>query len=125
MFRAIAQYALYLDDILHLAQMVKLDSWRDLDFGRHVRWGAASTSISKQPNLEAVVAGLALLGIILPGVIKALKLDETISAYEKAAANFKVVEGALRRAADVWSNKSYEEFEREARKALDALDNAR
>lgn len=85
---------------------------------------AASTAISKQPGLEAAVAGLALLGVILPGVIKALKLDETIAAYEKTAAAFKKVEGSLRRAAEVWSHKPYAEFESEARKALTDLEAA-
>ncbi len=79
---------------------------------------AASTAISKQPGVEAVIAGLALLSVILPGLIKALKLDETITAYEKAAAAFKTVEGSLRRAAEVWSHKPFAEFEVEARKAL-------
>lgn len=85
---------------------------------------AASTAISKQPGLEVVVAGLALLGVILPGVIKALGLDETITAYEKTAAAFKNVEGSLRRAAEVWSHKPYTEFEQEASKALADLEAA-
>ena len=72
-----------------------------------------------------MVAGLALLGVILPGVIKAVRLDETISAYEAAAAHYKVVEGELRRAAVIWSNKPSVEFEQEARNALTSLDNAR
>jgi len=86
---------------------------------------AASTVLSKFENLELLIAGLALLGVILPGVAKAVKLDETIDAYTDAAANFKNVEGELRRAAEVWSNKSWDEFEKEARSALASLDGAR
>ena len=86
---------------------------------------AASTALSERENLELLIAGLALLGVILPGVLKAVQLDETIEAYVEAAAKFKNVEAALRRAADVWSHKPYEEFETEARAALAALDEAR
>lgn len=86
---------------------------------------AASTAISKLEGLESLVAGLALLGVILPGTIKATKLEETISQYEKAAAKFKHAENSLRRAADVWSNKAYAEFEVEAKRALAELDSAR
>lgn len=86
---------------------------------------AASTVLSRHENLEIVIAGLALLGVILPGVIKAVKLDETIDAYTEAAARFKNVEGDLRRAADIWSHKPWAEFEQDARSALAALDKAR
>ncbi|GKY89307.1 hypothetical protein [Sinisalibacter aestuarii] len=86
---------------------------------------AASTVLSKHQNMELVVAGLALLGVILPGAIKALQLDDAINAYAKRAGEFKNVEGALRRAANVWSNKPYDEFEKEARAALAQLDEAR
>lgn len=106
---------------------------RLLKFLRAALWGAAvaagavaaSTALSKQPGLELVVAGLALLGAILPGVIKAVKLDETISAYDAAAAHYKIAEGALRRAAVIWSHKPSTEFEEEARKALADLDKVR
>ncbi|MDV7143519.1 hypothetical protein R3X27_12595 [Tropicimonas sp. TH_r6] len=85
---------------------------------------AASAAISKQSGVEVIVAGLALLGVILPGVIKALKLDETIKAYEESAAAFKRVEGRLRRAAEVWSHKPFADFEVEARTALTDLETA-
>ena len=106
---------------------------RQLKFLRAAIWvaavassgGAASTVLSNRPGLELLVAGLALLGVILPGVIKAVKLDETISAYEHAAARYKVVEGALRRAATVWFHKPSVEFEADAREALADLDSAR
>lgn len=87
--------------------------------------GAASTALSQHDDLELLVAALSLLAVVVPGAIKALKLDDTIAAYEAAAAKFKVAEGELRRAADVWSNKPYDEFEDEARKALASLDSAR
>ncbi|WP_025030862.1 hypothetical protein [Nitratireductor aquibiodomus] len=86
---------------------------------------AASTVLSRHENLELLIAALALLGVILPGTMQAVKLDETIDAYRDAAGRFKNVEGALRRAADIWSHKPWEEFEKEARAALAALDKAR
>ncbi len=86
---------------------------------------AASTVLTKQPGLEILIAMLALLGVILPGIVKAMKLDETIEAYEAAAAAFKKAEGDLRRAAEGWGHKPYEEFEPEARAALVALEDAR
>lgn len=46
-------------------------------------------------------------------------------AYAAKAGAFKNAEGALRRAANVWSNKPYEEFEKDARQALAQLDEAR
>lgn len=86
---------------------------------------AASTTISNLQGLEVLIAGLALLGVLLPGVIKATKLDETISQYEKSAAELKRAESSLRRAADVWSNKAYAEFEKEAKRAFSELNGAR
>lgn len=87
--------------------------------------GAASTALNNSDEHQLIVAALALLAVIIPGAIKALKLDDTISAYETAAAKFKNAEGELRRAANVWSHKPYAEFEAEARKALADLDGAR
>ena len=86
---------------------------------------AASTAISEKEGLEVVVAVLALLGVILPGAIKALKLDDTILEYETTAAKFKKAESDLRRAAKVWSHKEYDDFESEARLAFADLDKAR
>lgn len=86
---------------------------------------AASTVLTSRENMELVIAGLALLAVILPGAIKALNLDDAIEAYAAKAGAFKNAEGALRRAANVWSNKPYEEFEKDAREALAQLDEAR
>lgn len=86
---------------------------------------AASTALNESGEYKLLVAALALLAVIIPGAIKALKLDETIIDYETAAAKFKNAEGTLRRAANVWSNKSFEQFEIEARQALEKLDSAR
>lgn len=83
---------------------------------------AASTAIAEKEGLAVVVAGLALLGVILPAAIKALKLDDAILAYEDSAAKFKIAESDLRRVANVWSHKAYNEFESEARRAFDNLE---
>jgi len=87
--------------------------------------GAASAALNESGDYKILVAALALLAVIIPGAIKALRLDDTIVDYEVTAAKFKNAEGTLRRAANVWSNKPFGEFETEARKALEELDSAR
>jgi len=86
---------------------------------------AASSVVGDLGIPPVVVAGMTLAGVLLPGVIKALKLDDQIQAYSEQAGQFKNAEGALRRAADVWSNKDIEAFEQEARSALQLLDETR
>lgn len=122
---AVAEYDLHVNHLLHLAALSEGHPSRTWILAVACASAAASTVLSGNEVLDALVAGLALLGVILPGALKAVKMDETINAYIQAAADFKVVEGALRRAADVWSHKPYEQFEQEARCALAALDKAR
>lgn len=86
---------------------------------------AASSAVTDLQIPALLVAGLTLAGVLLPGVVKALKLDDTIEKFAKQAALFKYSESALRRASDVWSNKSIEDFEKEARAAFESLDEAR
>lgn len=86
---------------------------------------AASSIVSDFGWPAPVVAGLTLAGVLLPAVVKALKLDETIEAYSEQAAKFKNVEGRLGRAGRVWSEASSEVFESEARSAFEDLDEAR
>jgi hypothetical protein len=61
----------------------------------------------------------------MPGLVKALQLDSVIRDYAAAAASFKNLQGEFRRAARVWSNKAFVEFEAEARKAIKAMNEAR
>lgn len=86
---------------------------------------AASSIVSDFALPNALVAGLTLAGVLLPAVVKALKLDETIEAYSDQAAKFKNVEGRLGRAGRVWSEGAVELFEEEARAAFADLDEAR
>lgn len=86
---------------------------------------ASSILLELLAEYRVIIAGITLLGVILPGILKAVKLDDTITAYEKSAARLKNVEGELRRSANVWSHKSFHEFETEARAALSELDEAR
>lgn len=90
---------------------------------------AASASLTKlfssYEHKDLITAGLSLLAVILPGVIKGIGLDEVIQTYAARANELKTVEGALRRAANVWSHRPYDEFEKAAREALDKLDAAR
>ena len=74
---------------------------------------AASSIVSDFGWPAPVVARLTLAGVLLPAVIKALKLDEAIEAYSDQAAQFKSVEGRLGRAGRVWSEGSPELFEKE------------
>ena len=84
---------------------------RTLKIARGVLWvlaaasgaAAASTVLSSREDMELLIAGLALLAVILPGATKALNLDDSIKDYSEKAGAFKNVEGALRRAAEVWS----------------------
>lgn len=86
---------------------------------------AASTAVSSFNLPPVIIAGLTLSGVLLPGVGKALKLDESIENYSKQAALFKNAEAALQRASSVWANKPIEEFEAEAKSAMALLDEAR
>src|SRR6056297_1182561 len=62
---------------------------RALKIARAVLWvlaavsgaAAASTVLKSRENMELVIAGLALLAVILPGTIKALNLDDSIKSY--------------------------------------------
>lgn len=86
---------------------------------------AASTVLSSREDMELMIAGLSLLAVILPGATKALDLDDSIKAYAETAGALKNAEGALRRAANIWSNKPYDDFEKDAKSALLQLDEAR
>lgn len=86
---------------------------------------AASAVVAEFSLNPVLVAGLTLAGVILPGIVKAINLDGEIEAFEKQAAAFKKAEAHLDRAAKVWSKKSAEEFEKEARSAQELLDTAR
>ncbi len=86
---------------------------------------AASSIVSDFGWPASVVAGLTLAGVLLPAVVKALKLDETIELYSEQAAKFKNVESRLGRAGRIWSEGSPELFEKEARSAFEDLDKAR
>lgn len=63
-------------------------------------------------------AALALSAVAIPALTKALHLDDHIAEFRRGAAKFKLAEGRLRRAADVWSHMSLNEFETEAREAF-------
>ena len=86
---------------------------------------AASSVVSGIDGYKALIAGITLAGVILPGILKAVALDEAIEAYQTQASKFKIAEARLRRCADVWSQKPIAEFEAEARAAFAELDEAR
>lgn len=86
---------------------------------------AAKSILGAEHNYPIVMAGLALAGVLLPGLIKAVRLDSAIKDYAAAAARFKNLQGEFRRAAKVWSSKPFPEFESEARKSIKAMNEAR
>jgi hypothetical protein len=71
------------------------------------------------------MAALALAGVLMPALIKAIHIDSAIENYARAASTLKNLQGDFRRAAKVWSKKSHTEFEAEARKVIKALNDAR
>lgn len=106
---------------------------RTLKIIRACLWGigaigsiVSASSILKGAQVDPIViAALALTGVLMPGLVKALRLDAAIKDYAVAAASFKNLQGEFRRAARVWSNKSFLEFEADARKAIKAMNETR
>lgn len=106
---------------------------RTLKAIRAVLWGigafagavSAARILGDPQGSPIVTAALALTGILAPALTRALKLDTAIDDYAKAAGVFKNLQGEFRRAANVWSKKPFPEFEKEARKTITAMDDAR
>jgi hypothetical protein len=86
---------------------------------------AASHILRGDPQFRILMALAALGGVILPGIGRVLRLDATIRAYEDAAAKLKNLQGELRRARLVWSNKPLDEFEKDARKLFKEMNEVR
>jgi hypothetical protein len=86
---------------------------------------SAKSILGSDHAYPVVIAGLALTGVLMPALIKAVRIDSAIGEYAAAAAAFKNLQGEFRRAARVWSNKPFAEFEAEARKAIKAMNDAR
>ncbi len=86
---------------------------------------SAASILGGDPKFPILMAGLALAGVLMPGLIRAVRLDATIKHYSTAAATFKNLQGEFRRAANVWSNKPLPEFEAEARRAFKSMNEAR
>jgi len=86
---------------------------------------AASHILKGDDEHRFVIALAALAGVLLPGLVKALRLDAAIRDYTKAAGAFKTLQGEFRRLAAVWSHKELPRFEQEARRAFIAMNEAR
>jgi hypothetical protein len=86
---------------------------------------AASHILEGGSEHKFVAAGAALVGVLLPGLIKAVRLDSAIRGYTKAAAKFKILQGELRRLACIWSEKELVQFEQLARHTFSQLNDAR
>jgi hypothetical protein len=86
---------------------------------------SANSILRGQQRYPIILAGFAIAGVLMPGLIKAVQLDTTIRDYAAAAASFKNLQGEFRRLATVWSNKPFPEFETEARRAIKAMNDAR
>lgn len=86
---------------------------------------AASHILRGAEEHKLLVAGAALLAVVLPGTIRTLRLDKAIDDYAAAAATFKILQGEFRRAANVWSQKHADDFEADARKLFKQGNDAR
>ena len=86
---------------------------------------AASHILRGDPSYRILMATAALAAVILPGIGRAVHIDSTIRDYASAAAAFKNLQGGFRRAAHVWSQKPFPEFEAEARKLFQAMNGTR
>ena len=86
---------------------------------------AASHILKGAAEHRIALAAAALAGVLMPALVKALRLDAAIRDYAKAAARFKNLQGEFRRLACVWSSKEPAAFESEARKTFAAMNEAR
>ena len=86
---------------------------------------SANSILRGQQSYHVLMATLAVTGVLMPGLIKAVQLDSAIRDYAAAAAIFKNLQGEFGRLARVWSNKPFPEFEAEARRAIKAMNEAR
>lgn len=107
---------------LRALKIVRATLWAGGAIGSIV---SASSILSGDQAHPILMAGLALAGVLMPGLIKAVRLDSAIKGYAMAAAAFKNLQGEFGRAARVWSNKPFPEFEAEVRKAIKAINEAR
>src|SRR5665213_3386301 len=57
---------------------------------------AASHILKGDEQYKIITASAALAGVLLPGLVKALRLDSAIRDYTKAAAGFKTLQGEFR-----------------------------
>lgn len=82
---------------------------------------AASQLVRADPAFRLWAAAAALAATVLPGIGRVMKIDAAIDDYSKAATALKTLQGEFRRAANVWSQKAYQEFEQETRKLIKEL----
>jgi hypothetical protein len=107
---------------LRFLKAVRALLWAAAAFGSAL---AASHILRGAPGMKLVMAGAALAGVLLPGIGRALRLDAAIRDYTEAAGRFKNLQGEVRRARLIWSNKPFADFEAEARKLFKAMNDAR
>lgn len=107
---------------LRTLKSVRASLW---SFGAIGSIASAKSILGGEHNYPIIMAGLALAGVVMPGLIKGVRLDSAVKDYAAAAASFKNLQGEFRRAAKIWSNKPFSEFEAEARKAIKAMNEAR
>lgn len=106
---------------------------RFLRFFRASLWGgaavasafAASHILTGDSDYKVIIAALALLGVVLPVIGRAVRLDELIADYTQSAGAFKNLQGEFRRAEQVWSLNGASEFEAEARRLFKVMNDAR
>lgn len=86
---------------------------------------AASHILEGGTERRILTAGAALAAVVFPALVRMLRLDSSIRDYAEGAAKFKNLQGEFGRLANIWSKKEFPEFERDARKAFSAMNEAR
>jgi hypothetical protein len=86
---------------------------------------AASHILRGDSGMKVFMALAALAGSLVPGIIRALKIDTDIRTYAEAAGKLKALQGEFRRARLVWSKKDFDTFEDEARKLFKQMNEVR
>lgn len=86
---------------------------------------SASHIFTGNSDSKVLIGLLALGGVVMPGIVRAARLDKAIHDYSESASRFTNLRAEFRRLAEVWSHKPLADFEAEARKCFKAMNDAR
>jgi hypothetical protein len=94
-----------------------------LSFGTFAGWHLLKNNSSE--SVQFIAGLMALVAGLLPTIYSALKLDEHLMSCADLAAEFKNLQDRFRQAALITSQKSFVQFDLEARELLRRLEEAR